>query len=70
MQRQHEQAAVLWEAAYWLRAGVMGVTGGALYWLLADQVLGIGHGLLMRRTVVGVMAGLALQVVQRLRHGP
>ena len=70
MQRQHEQKAVFWEAAYWLRAGVLGAAGGVLYWLLADQVLGITHGLLVERIMVGVMAGLAFQVVQRLRHGP
>ena len=56
------------EARLWLGAGLLGMLSGVLYWLVADQALGIGTSTLTERLVVGAMVGLALQVVRRLRH--
>ncbi len=56
------------EIGSWLAAGLLGALGGMIYWLIADQMLGIVHGSLTERLAVGTMVGMAVQVVRRLQN--
>ena len=51
----------------WLVTGLLGATGGLLYWALADQLLSLTHSSLVERLVIGVVAGVAVQAFTHFR---
>ena len=51
----------------WLLTGAMGVTGGLLYWAVANRLLGLTQSSLVEHLVVGAMVGIAVQAFSHFR---
>lgn len=56
------------EIGSWLVAGLIWAASGLLYWLIADQMIGHSERMLAERLTLGIMIGLAIQVIRRLRQ--
>ena len=51
----------------WLLTGVVGVTGGLLYWAVANRLLGLTQSSLVEHLVLGAVVGIAVQAFSRFR---
>lgn len=63
-----DAAAVMRELRYWLPAAGRGAAAGFFYWLVIDEAVRGGGEAVWVRLVVGIMAGLGLQVARRLQQ--